>query len=295
MFSIKYFNTQKILITLICTLLGVLLPDSFLTFLAAINVLTIGIIHGANDLYIVSKIKITTTKKHFSYLFIIYVLFVFIIILALYRFPLWSLLLFLIISSFHFGEQQWFQKSTNTSAGLYFFYAAFGFMLFALLFFTHKSEAADIIFEITSKRTPDYFFERYLLFSSCLFVFFLYVVGKRLIPQLLMQAISLLTLILLFSQTSLLWSFSVYFVLWHSLPSLKEQAAVLHPHYSSPIFSYIKSALPYWLLSLIGLTAAILFVDNETISMTSLFFAFLAAITIPHVIVIFFMHKKDIS
>ena len=48
MFSIKHFNTQKILITLICTVLGVLLPDSFLTFLAAINVLTIGIIHGAN-------------------------------------------------------------------------------------------------------------------------------------------------------------------------------------------------------------------------------------------------------
>ena len=295
MFQIKHFNTQKILITLICTVLGVLLSDAFLTFLAAINVLTIGIIHGANDLYIVSKIRRTTTKLHFSYLFVIYVLFVFVMVLALYRFPLWSLLLFVIISSFHFGEQQWFQKSTNISVGLYFFYAAFGFMLFALLFFTHKSETTDIIFEITSKRIPDYFFERFLLFSSIMAVLFLCFIIKRLKPQLLMQAISLLALILLFSQTSLLWSFSVYFVLWHSLPSLKEQAAVLHPHDSSPIRSYINSALPYWLLSLIGLTAAVLFVDNETISLTSLFFAFLAAITIPHVIVIFFMHEKDIS
>lgn len=295
MFQIKHFNTQKIFITLICTVLGVLLPDAFLTFLAAINVLTIGIIHGANDLYIVSKIRRTTTKQHFSYLFVIYVLFVFVMVLALYRFPLWSLLLFVIISSFHFGEQQWFQKSTNISVGLYFFYAAFGFMLFSLLFFSHKSETADIIFEITSKRIPDYFFERFLLFSSIMAVFFLCLTIKKLKPQLLMQAISLLVLILLFSQTSLLWSFSIYFVLWHSLPSLKEQAAVLHPHDSSPIRSYIKSALPYWLLSLIGLTAAVLFVDNETISLTSLFFAFLAAITIPHVIVIFFMHEKDIS
>ena len=77
MFSIKHFNTQKILITLICTVLGVLMPDSFLNFLAAVNVLTIGIIHGANDLYIASIIKITTTKQHFSYLFIIYVFSVF--------------------------------------------------------------------------------------------------------------------------------------------------------------------------------------------------------------------------
>ena len=82
MFQIKHFDIQKILITLICTMLGVLLPDMFLTFLAAINVLTIGIIHGANDLYIVSKIRRTTTKQHFSYLFIIYILFVFIMVLA---------------------------------------------------------------------------------------------------------------------------------------------------------------------------------------------------------------------
>ena len=66
MFQIRYFDIQKILITLICTLLGAFLPDVFLTFLAAINVLTIGIIHGANDLYIVSIINRTTTKQQFG-------------------------------------------------------------------------------------------------------------------------------------------------------------------------------------------------------------------------------------
>ena len=295
MFQIKHFDIQKILITLICTVLGVLLPDTFLTFLAGINVLTIGIIHGANDLHIVSKIRRTTTKQHFGYLFVIYVLFVLVMVIALYRFPLWSLLLFVVISSFHFGEQQWYQKSIVKSARIHFFYAAFGFMLFALLFFTHNSETLNIIFEITQEQLPNYLFERYLLFASGLFTVFLFLNYKQIKPQLFIQAIGFLTLILLFLQTSLLWSFSVYFVLWHSLPSLKEQAAVLHSHNLSPIRSYVKSAFPYWLLSLIGLTAAVLFVDNEIISLTSLFFAFLAAITIPHVIAIFLMHKKYIS
>ena len=295
MFQIKHFDIQKILITLIFTVLGVVLPDTFLTFLAAINVLTIGIIHGANDLCIVSKIRRTTTKQHFGYLFVIYVLFVLVMVIALYRFPLWSLLLFVVISSFHFGEQQWYQKSIVKSARIHFFYAAFGFMLFALLFFTHNSETLNIIFEITQEQLPNYLFERYLLFASGLFTVFLFLNYKQIKPQLFIQAIGFLTLILLFLQTSLLWSFSVYFVLWHSLPSLKEQAAVLHSHNLSPIRSYVKSAFPYWLLSLIGLTAAVLFVDNEIISLTSLFFAFLAAITIPHVIAIFLMHKKYIS
>lgn len=295
MFQIKYFDIQKILITLICTVLGAVLPDTFLTFLAAINVLTIGIIHGANDLYIVSKIRKTTIKHHFGYLFVIYVLFVFVMVFALYRFPIWSLLLFVVISSFHFGEQQWYQKTIAKSARVHFFYAAFGFMLFALLFFTHKSQTANIIFEITQEQSPAYLFNRFLMFASGIFTVFLIINYKQIKPQLFIQAIGFLSLLLLFSQTSLLWSFSVYFVLWHSLPSLKEQATVLHSHGSTPIRSYVKSAIPYWLLSLIGLTAAILFVDNEIISLTSLFFAFLAAISIPHVIAIFLMHKKYIS
>ena len=295
MFKIKHFDIQKILITLIFTVLGVVLPDTFLTFLAAINVLTIGIIHGANDLCIVSKIRRTITKQHFGYLFVIYVLFVFVMVFALYRFPLWSLLLFVVISSFHFGEQQWYQKTIAKSATVHFFYAAFGFMLFALLFFTHKSQTANIILEITQEQSPGYLFDRFLMFASGIFTMFLIINYKQIKPQLFIQAIGFLSLILLFSQTSLLWSFSVYFVLWHSLPSLKEQATVLHSHDPSPIRSYVKSAIPYWLLSLIGLTAAILIVDNEIISLTSLFFAFLAAITIPHVIAIFLMHKKYIS
>ena len=138
MFKITHFDILKVLITLVCTGLGAVLPDDILNFFAAINVLTIGIIHGANDLYIISKIRKTTTKQHFGYLFVIYVLFVFIMVFSLYRFPIWSLLLFVVISSFHFGEQQWYQKTIAKSVKVHFFYAAFGFMLFALLFFTNK-------------------------------------------------------------------------------------------------------------------------------------------------------------
>ena len=295
MFKITHFDILKVFITLICTGLGALLPDYILNFFEAINVLTIGIIHGANDLYIISKIRKTTTKQHFGYLFVIYVLFVFVMVFALYRFPIWSLLLFVVISSFHFGEQQWYQKTIAKSAKVHFFYAAFGFMLFALLFFTNKSQTAHIILEITQEQPSGYLFDRFLIFASGIFTIFLIIIYKEIKPQLFIQSIGFLSLLFLFSQTSLLWSFSVYFVLWHSLPSLKEQATLLYLHDSSPIRSYVKSAIPYWLLSLIGLTAAILFIDNEIISLTSLFFAFLAAITIPHVIAIFLMHKKYIS
>ena len=295
MIKINHYDILKILITLICTGLGAILDETLLSFFAAINVLTIGIIHGANDLYILSKLNKNPKKQHFIYLFIIYVIFVFVMVFALYRFPFWSLLLFVIISSFHFGEQQWHQNTILKSATLYFFYAVFGLLLFALLFFTHKTETENIIFEITQVQLPTYLFDRLLLFVSSIFIIFSFINFKKLKPQLFIQAVGFLSLMLLFYQTSLLWSFSVYFVLWHSFPSLIEQADVLYKYQSSPVRSYIKSALPYWVLSLIGLTVAILLVDNEIVSLTSLFFAFFAAITIPHVIAIFLMHKKYIS
>ena len=61
MVKLYNFELQKLGITLVCTVLGLVLSASFLWVLAAVNVLIIGIIHGANDLYIISK-YIKTTK-----------------------------------------------------------------------------------------------------------------------------------------------------------------------------------------------------------------------------------------
>ena len=245
MIKINHFDITKILITLICTGLSAILDETILSFFATINVLTIGIIHGANDLYIISKLNKNPKKRHFIYLFITYVVSVFVMVFALYRFPLWSLMLFVIISSFHFGEQQWHQNTIVKSATLYFFYAVFGLLLCALLFFTHKTETENIIFEITQAQLPTYLFDRLLLFASSIVIIFSFINFKKFKPQLFIQAVGFLSLMLLFSQTSLLWSFSVYFVLWHSIPSLIEQADVLYKYQSNAIRSYIKSCLLY--------------------------------------------------
>ena len=53
-----------------------------------------------------------------------------------------------------------------------------------------------------------------------------YIAGKN---QLLFQTLSLILISLLFVTNDLFWSFSVYFVLWHSLPSLNEQSHELFP------------------------------------------------------------------
>ena len=291
----KLYNVerQKIGITLICTLLGLVLPTSFLWVLAAINVLIIGIIHGANDLYIISKYSKTTKKSQFSYLFVSYVFFVSIMVLALYNVPQFALLLFVLASSFHFGEQQWHKNSIVKSAKLHLFYIAYGIFLFSLLFFTHQDQTLSIIQEISGLQIAPQILLYMLIGSAVATVFFVTLNINQLKSQFLFQFLALIVLVLLFTQTSLLWSFSVYFVLWHSIPSLKEQADVLYPDEAKPIYKYFRLALPYWILSLVGFGVALIFFRENSASLLSLFFGFLAAITIPHVGVIFWMHQKN--
>ena len=293
MLKFSKYESQKIGITLICTLLGLTLPASFLWVIAAINVLTIGVIHGANDLYILSIFKKSPIKSQFGYLFFSYVFFVFIMVLALFHVPQLALLLFVLVSSFHFGEQQWHKNTFVNLSKLQLFYLAYGAFLFSLLFYTHQDQTLSIIQQISGLQIDPNAILYSLIASFLATIFFGVLNLGQLKPQLLFQLVALFALILLFTQTSLLWSFSVYFVLWHSIPSLKEQANVLYPNDLKPIRKYIKLALPYWFLSLIGFAIALYFFNDNTASMLALFFGFLAAITIPHVGVIFWMHQKN--
>ena len=283
---------KKIAITLICTMLGLLMPDVFLWTFATINVLTIGIIHGANDLYILLKSSKTAKKTHFAYLFVSYVLFVLTMIFALQNIPQWAILLFVLISAYHFGEQQWHTYQINSSINIYLFYTVYGAFLFALLFYTHLVQTITIINEITNITISEQVFSFVLLLSMVLVLIFTALNFKQLKGQLLFQFFALCSITLLFTQTSLLWSFSVYFVLWHSIPSLNDQANELFANKPNPIKSFIQLALPYWILAMLGFGLALFYLKDNMDTFITIFFSFLAAITIPHVFVIFRMHQN---
>jgi Brp/Blh family beta-carotene 15,15'-monooxygenase len=96
----------------------------------------------------------------------------------------------------------------------------------------------------------------------------------------------------MFWTTNLVVSFSMYFVVWHSWPSLNDQVKTLYQS-SNPLLLYLKDAWVFWLISLIGLVAFYMFNDTFGLNPLSLFFAFLSAITFPHVLVIFGMNQKS--
>ena len=68
-------------------------------------VLLFGIIHGANDIYLI--IRGNNKNKKISRTTFIYVFIVLLITLIFFSFPLLSLIFFVLFSCYHFGEQQW--------------------------------------------------------------------------------------------------------------------------------------------------------------------------------------------
>ena len=98
---------------------------------------------------------------------------------------------------------------------------------------------------------------------------------------------------IVFNSASLLWAFAIYFILWHSLPSMIDQINFLYGRTSTKnVKKYFISSFPYWIISVIGM-GLILFLFRESLN-TSLafFFSFLAAITFPHVLVINKLNKN---
>ncbi|WP_310555632.1 Brp/Blh family beta-carotene 15,15'-dioxygenase, partial [Flavobacterium sp.] len=102
----------------------------------------------------------------------------------------------------------------------------------------------------------------------------------------LLEVFYLLVFTIIFLSSSLIWGFAIYFIIWHSIPSMIDQIKYLYIDVTFSNFKlYFKSAFFYWIASLFGIAILYYIFKDEKI-FNALFFSFLAAITFPHVLVI---------
>lgn len=259
-----------------------------------ILILSFGILHGANDI-LISK-SLMNSQKQFSTLKIIYYYIMVVVSGAVlfYFLPSIILLVFVIISGYHFGEQQLdyikdFKKYNFVFKSLY------GLLVLFLLFGFHVNEVITVVYQITS-----YKIDASLLINSLFFILFSFTIGYVFIylksevnkSIFLKELFYLLVFAIIFKVSSLIWGFTIYFIIWHSIPSIINQTNFLYGSFNYiNIIKYIKAALFYWVISLIGLFFFYLIFQNIKLFNT-MFFSFLAAITFPHVLVILMMLKN---
>lgn len=261
-------------------------------------ILTFGILHGANDLLIIKNLLTKNISISFSKLLLNYVLIVLLGGFLFFFAPSLILSLFVLISGYHFGEQQLqFLENHENKLALQITQVSYGLLLLFLLFVFHQQEVQNVVSEITSRNLNIIYISYCLfiiasLFGICFFYFFMKY--QHLQKTLLLELFYLLVFTILFRVASLIWGFAIYFIIWHSIPSIIVQVKFLYGDFTKINFiSYFKSAVLYWIASLIGLAIFYFGFGNEKL-FNALFFSFLAAITFPHVLVMLKMFGKKV-
>ena len=292
---------------LIYILSSFLLASVITLFLNAVNqniigvlfILSIGLIHGANDIAIIKKFKRKLSEKfNFKKSVGIYTGVVFLTLGLFVILPQLALWLFILISAYHFGEQHWTDTLQGVNNKLKIaFYTIYGLSVLFLLLFLN----ADFAIEIIQQITPYAYFDQYLVeITKVSFVLLLagfagFIIYRReFADRIPLELLQLFSLFLIFEWGNLIFGFAFYFVAWHSLFSIKDQLKFLYGKLSKRnLVQYFKQSAAYWLVSLIGL-GILVYLLNDKDYFYSLMFAFIAAVTFPHVIVISqMMYKLD--
>lgn len=265
---------------------GKVIEDS----VAYMLVVTVGILHGANDLLILSSKE--QHKKNRRKHLLIYVCLVFLCIFIFLINPLLAILAFIFLSAYHFGEEHFESKITFNKQFDSIYFMNYGLVIFSLIFYSSLEDVEAIMNELVGVSFTEKQLQISLLINSFSFLIlnvFLYYKKKIRVNFLVTEFFYLILLSLVFSTTSLILGFAIYFIFWHSLPSIIHQIEFISGNLNKKsMLFYVKKALIYWAISIASLILLYMFLPRIELFATVIF-VILFAVTAPHAWVMYKM------
>ena len=285
----KYSNFA-IIASFIGLWLNSFFADEFQLFVGFILIFSFGILHGANDLALIKNVNTEKKALYFSKILFYYVCIVLFGALLFYIIPWLALAMFIVVSGYHFGEQQWNHQLQIEMAWVKSLYEiVYGLLILFLLFAFHAVEVQKVILAISTINISLTYFLLVLKILITLFLgisLFLYFRIQEFKNYFFVELFYLFVFAILFKVSTLIWGFALYFIFWHSIPSIMDQIRFLFGIATFDNFKlYFRSAFVYWIVSLAGIFILYFIFKGEKI-FNALFFSFLASITFPHVLVI---------
>jgi beta-carotene 15,15'-dioxygenase len=285
-----------VLLAVVLTLFAPEFMDAAAPWLLFLAVFVIGIPHGAVDHVVAADLfglrdRLVDHLRFYS----IYLVIMLMIGLLWIFLPFAGMILFLVISIYHFGQADREDLLRQDARLAPVFAWSRGLMVLAVIVFAWPEICIPII-EAAVRARPDWFdvlyaragtitwisIGQYLLISSA------FMAGRQVVSPVKLAGDSLL-LIGLLLLTHPLIGFAIYFALWHSLGHVREMMNFFRDKGREvTILKFYKLALPFTLVSLTGL--AILFGIHRAFSfgdeMLSLLFILISVLTLPHVLLV---------
>ena len=265
-----------------------------LTFLNVISfflIFFIGLPHGSFDGAVASLVGFNTKKEFIKFLIYYLSLFIFVIFFWLY-FPIAALLIFLFMTVLHFGLCDWsnfeiekYKYSVSLTYGMT--------IIFGIIFF-NESQSFKIFEYLTNSNI--YFFQNYIfvmyLITLSLLVYFLYLSFYEIRLRVgIMEIVLFLTIFYFFDP---LLSFTIYFCFFHTYKHLKQLIKNIFIFLSNKKL-IIYSTIIFTIISWIGgLVVVVYLFQNFSLyeSIIKVVFIGLAALTLPHMILVDIIYRR---
>jgi len=284
----------RIVVTTFFIILSCLFSVNYQDMVGFSLILSVGLIHGANDLLIIKRN--TSSDTNFSQFksFIKYIGIVLAGLIFFYFFPSFALISFILVSIYHFGEQHIeaipLDKNLKNSRR-YISIISHGILLFTIIFMNNTKVVVDVFSSFNIVFLNYNFLIIILIITSILYASIL-IIKKDLQPFLISEILFFGLFYFLSITSSLILCFSVYFIFFHSILSIKDQVKYIYgSNNSKSLKRYIKNSLPYFILALIFLILFYIYTEIDNNDLLPIIFTFLAAITFPHVLVIEKMYR----
>ena len=267
-------------------------------------ILVIGVSHGSLD-HIKGKrlLKIFDIKNVFFF-YVSYILLAIFIIIAWVLLPAISLLLFLVVASYHFGKEDTQFLTTNTNSInplLYFFKGSL--IILAPMFFHFDETVAIYKFLLVEDETfytiLDYIETNKILLigivlstlSSVLLFIKDFEIKKFVI------FLDYFSIIILNYYLSPLVAFTLYFCFLHSLRhSISLIFEIDNFDFNNGLIKFLKKALPLTILTAVFCVISLFFLNNIydlNSSILKVIFIGLASLTFPHILLEYLLEKNE--
>ena len=290
-----YFSIFAIIISVTALLFGnkIEAPNELIiSFICLFLILSIGISHGAMDNYKANKLLEIYKKKNKSIFFIIYISISAMIILLWSLYPSVTLLMFLIIASYHFGrEDTSFLHQNNYYVDQALYLIKGSLIVFAPLFF-HIDETIEI-FEtlLISDNILIYIKKEHWIINVCLgFCIFgyLYFVNKNKYEDFEVLFLDMLSILILNYVFNPLIAFTIYFCFLHSIRHIISISHELNgDNFNLGLKAFVKKALPLTIITAVLYLLATVFLSNFyglNDVIIKVIFIGLASLTFPHIL-----------
>ena len=274
--------------------------DLLISSICLFFILSIGISHGAMDNYKANKLLIIYKINNKSIFFIIYILIATFVIILWSLYSSFTLLLFLLVASYHFGrEDTSFLNKGNSNLDQFFYLIKGSLIIFSPLFF-HFDQTLKIFETLfLSEKILIYLKDEHWIINFFLglsILSYFYFVYKNKFKDFEILFLDMFLILIINYVFNPLIAFTIYFCFLHSIRHIISISYQLEPsNFLFGIKTFIKKAFPLTIVTAVLYLLAIFFLSNSygLNEVVIKVIIGLASLTFPHILLEYLIEKNE--